>query len=194
VHVYAYLRDIRDFHEQMRLEYNGPLRLLPEELHEFRVRFMREEALELLAAFDSAPIDRAGMLDALVDLSYVALGTAYLMGLQPALARDASKLPAMAAPMHVIGEDLNVAHFYEAGHRNGHVECAVGGLLGIHESCVGACTLFRWDHSEAWRRVHAANMQKRPAEADGSNSKRSSGFDVVKPPGWTAPNLSDLVL
>lgn len=46
---------------------------------------------------------------------------------------------------------------------------------------------------EAWRRVHAANMAKVRAQADGSDSKRGSAYDVVKPAGWVAPDHADLV-
>lgn len=46
---------------------------------------------------------------------------------------------------------------------------------------------------EAWRRVHAANMAKVRAQPDGSDSKRGSAYDVVKPEGWVAPDHSDLV-
>ena len=46
---------------------------------------------------------------------------------------------------------------------------------------------------EAWRRVHAANMAKVRALRDGSDSKRGSAYDVVKPEGWIAPDHSDLV-
>lgn len=42
--------------------------------------------------------------------------------------------------------------------------------------------------SEAWQRVHAANMQKVRGP-----SKRSDKFDIVKPPGWQPPKLEDLV-
>lgn len=42
--------------------------------------------------------------------------------------------------------------------------------------------------SEAWRRVHAANMKKIRGE-----SKRSALYDIVKPPDWVAPKLDDLV-
>jgi Phosphoribosyl-ATP pyrophosphohydrolase len=44
----------------------------------------------------------------------------------------------------------------------------------------------------AWERVHNANMRKVRA-ASAEQSKRGSGFDVVKPEGWVAPDLSDLV-
>lgn len=46
---------------------------------------------------------------------------------------------------------------------------------------------------EAWGRVHAKNMEKVRAAADGSDSKRGTAFDVVKPEGWVAADLSDLV-
>lgn len=46
--------------------------------------------------------------------------------------------------------------------------------------------------SEAWKRVHAANMKK--VRASKSNpGKRNDKNDAVKPEGWTAPDLSDLV-
>ena len=57
---------------------------------------------------------------------------------------------------------------------------------------LGYCYLRGWDAAEAWRRVQAANMAKVRAEKP-SDSKRGTTFDVVKPVGWTAPNLSDLV-
>lgn len=58
---------------------------------------------------------------------------------------------------------------------------------------MGYCLLRGWNFPEGWRRVHAANMLKERAKEDGSNSKRDSGFDVVKPEGWEHPDLSDLI-
>lgn len=46
--------------------------------------------------------------------------------------------------------------------------------------------------NEAWDRVHAANMKKTRAKKK-SESKRGTTFDVVKPVGWQAPVLEDLV-
>lgn len=46
---------------------------------------------------------------------------------------------------------------------------------------------------EAWDRVHTANMKKVRAKPDGSDSKRNHGDDVVKPEGWTAADLRDIV-
>lgn len=44
---------------------------------------------------------------------------------------------------------------------------------------------------EAWRRIQACNMAKVRAGKK-SESKRGAEFDVVKPQGWVAPDLSDL--
>lgn len=121
------LRDISDFHIKFGNAYVGRPRQLEGDLLNFRIKFMEEE----LAEYKNAAIcdDLEGQLDALVDLVYVALGTAYTQG---------------------------------------------------------------FNFQEAWKRVHAANMRKVRA-TDAAQSKRGHSSDVVKPPGWEAPDLSDLV-
>jgi predicted HAD superfamily Cof-like phosphohydrolase len=69
------LKDIKDFHEKFGLAYQGAPRHIPEDLAEFRFRFMREELEEY---GDTEDLEKK--LDALVDLMYVLLGTAYLHG------------------------------------------------------------------------------------------------------------------
>jgi len=120
-------KDIKDFHEKFALKYEDKPRTLPNELRVFRIDFMDEEINEYAMA--SAQKNLHDQLDALVDLVYVALGTAYMQG---------------------------------------------------------------FDFNEAWRRVHEANMKKVRA-VDVKDSKRKSVYDVVKPAGWVAPDLSDLV-
>jgi predicted HAD superfamily Cof-like phosphohydrolase len=73
------LNDIKEFHEKFALAYDGPPTDLPVLLSNFRIKFMQEELDEYLLA--ATKNDLAGQLDALVDLVYVALGTAYLQGL-----------------------------------------------------------------------------------------------------------------
>ena len=133
------LSDIREFHEKFGLAYDGPPRVLPKELREFRLRFIHEELDEYCAAVRGLnSLDKAteqeqleAELDALVDLLYLTLGTAYLQGFLPIFA-------------------------------------------------------------EAWKRVHQANMSKVRALSE-KDSKRGSTYDIVKPPGWKAPDHSDLV-
>jgi predicted HAD superfamily Cof-like phosphohydrolase len=141
-------QDIADFHRKFDLVYKGPPRELPLDLGLFRVGFMAEEIGEYCAPDDKDKshtdiieltkkyyrwfrheVSLEKKLDALVDLVYVALGTAYLHG-------------------------------------------------------------FAFD--EAWRRVHEANMKKVRAKK-AEDSARGSVHDVVKPSGWTPPDLSDLV-
>lgn len=90
----------------------------------FREGFLREELDEFYTAHQHA--DLAGAADALVDLVYVALGTAIMMGL----------------PWQAL-----------------------------------------------WDEVQRANMSKVRA-ASAEDSKRGSTLDVVKPPGWVAPDIS----
>lgn len=141
-------QDIKDFHARFGLEYDGPARRLPVELEGFRLKFMAEEIAEhitsdpqqqkaIVTSFamrwaatsltNVPPLEK--QMDALIDLIYVALGTAYLQG---------------------------------------------------------------FDMDEGWRRVHEANMKKVRALRK-EDSARGSTYDVVKPPGWTPPDLSDLV-
>jgi predicted HAD superfamily Cof-like phosphohydrolase len=70
--------DIAAFHKKFDLEYNGPPRQLPEDLFAFREGFMQEELDEFSKAYMEGDIEK--QFDALVDLIYVAAGTAYLMG------------------------------------------------------------------------------------------------------------------
>lgn len=122
----AVCEHISHFHNKFGLAYDGGPRHLPADLQEFRNKFLTEELDEYKLAVEERDLPK--QLDALVDLIYVALGTAYYHG---------------------------------------------------------------FDFNEAWSRVHKANMAKvRVARPE--DSKRSSGYDVVKPPGWTAPNLTDL--
>jgi len=70
--------DIKKFHEKFKLEYNGEPRYLSIDLAKFRYTFMSEELEEYRIARRNS--DLSGQLDALVDLVYVALGTAYMHG------------------------------------------------------------------------------------------------------------------
>ena len=122
------LQDIIDFHKKLGLEYNEGPRQLPLELQEFRTNFLDEELQEYKDAVESGDLEKA--FDGLIDLVYVAVGTAYLHG-------------------------------------------------------------FQFD--EGWDRVQAANMAKVRAER-ADQSKRGTAYDVIKPEGWQAPDLSDFVV
>ncbi len=120
--------DVMAFHNKFMVPMaNSPSLLDPAAL-EFRTKFLHEELKEFEMA--AAEKDLPGMADALVDLVYIAMGTAHMMGLP-------------------------------------------------------------WQ--QLWAKVQMANMTKRLAKPDGSDSKRGSPLDVVKPPGWVGPNHMDLL-
>ena len=73
------------------------------------------------------------------------------------------------------------------------LEKQLDALVDLVYVALGTAYLHGFDFDEAWKRVHEANMKKVKAKADGSDSLRKSAHDVVKPLGWTAPDLSDLV-
>lgn len=89
-----FMADIVAFHEKFQVNYSGFPRQLPTDLLDFRVKFLKEELTEytddsnaLAAHLITDKTDVANtthllekQLDALVDLVYVALGTAYLQG------------------------------------------------------------------------------------------------------------------
>jgi len=114
--------DIIDFHEKHGLSMAEIPKLLPQELQDFRYKFLVEEVEEFENAHYAGDLVKAA--DALADLVYVALGTAYMMGLP---------------------------------------------------------------FNDVWDLVHHANMKKQRATR-AEESKRGSRFDVIKPPGWKAPD------
>jgi len=71
--------DVAVFHEKFGLTYDGKPRLLDAETVRFRLKFLEEELMEFRVSAISD--DLPGMADALIDLVYVAMGTAYMMGL-----------------------------------------------------------------------------------------------------------------
>lgn len=89
---HSYTRDIADFHNKFDIAYHGEPRHLPRDLRSFRVKFLAEELCEyaglsgttkdlvqsVLVAATPPPLE--DQFDALIDLVYVALGTAHLHG------------------------------------------------------------------------------------------------------------------
>lgn len=84
--------DVESFHKKFGLEYGGRPRVVVGQLGEFRVKFLEEELREYKKAYYQASYDLQArpemvaehledMLDALVDIVYVAVGNAYIMGL-----------------------------------------------------------------------------------------------------------------
>lgn len=87
--------------------------------------------------------------------------------------------------------DEEVAEYATAAYE-GNLHDQLDALVDLVYVALGTAYMQGFDFNEAWRRVHAANMQKVRASTL-TDSKRRSIYDVVKPVGWVPPDLSDLV-
>lgn len=69
------------------------------------------------------------------------------------------------------------------------------GLLDLIYIAMGTIHLHGWDFYTGWSRVHMANMAK--VRGEGHEGKYGSDgvhvVDIIKPLGWRAPRLEDLV-
>ena len=80
-------QDVIDFHEKYKINYEGPIRNLESKTGAFRAARLMEEANEISDA--QAVGDIEGQLDGIIDLIYIALGTAHLMGFSPEAMQEA---------------------------------------------------------------------------------------------------------
>lgn len=71
--------DVHLFHRKMKLPHPKTPQLLDTDTLDFRVKFMQEELREFILANDLGNLPLAA--DALIDLVYVVMGTAVMMGL-----------------------------------------------------------------------------------------------------------------
>lgn len=71
--------DVEDFSRKMGLPMPERPQLLDEETADFRIRFMQEELKEFILAHAEGDLTEAA--DGLIDLAYVVMGTAVMMGL-----------------------------------------------------------------------------------------------------------------
>ena len=121
------LKDIDSFHKKYKFEKNEKVGIPDDnELVNFRTSFLMEELAEYTQAITKK--DAAGALDALVDIVYIALGTAWL---------------------------------------------------------------FNLPFERAWEQVQKANMSK--IRTKSKSKKRGTSFDVVKPKGWIAPDIEQII-
>ena len=75
---------------------------------------------------------------------------------------------------------------------NGDLEEYFDGLIDLVYVALGAAYLAGLPFNEGFKRVHEANMTKMRA-LHANDSKRGSTYDIVKPPGFVAPTLTDLI-
>jgi len=170
------LRDVSDFHIKFGFEPFKSLNHMPDTLVKFRELFIVEEATEIFWA--DAEANWPGLLDGFIDLAYVAIGNFYLSGSGVSWQYDLPR-PMLMSEFSDLSDGVQKPSW------------APSYTLGLANSCRQQAIIRGWNFDAGWNRVHAANISK--VRAVDKSGKRKSTWDVVKPEGWVAPDLSDLV-
>lgn len=75
----------------------------------------------------------------------------------------------------------------------GNLADAADALVDLVYVAMGTAHMMHLPWHELWAEVQRANMAKARAAQDGSDSKRGSAFDVVKPEGWRPPDIEGVL-
>lgn len=78
---------------------------------------------------------------------------------------------------------------FEKAMKDGDLVKAFDALLDLNYVSHGTAYLMGLPWDLGWGAVHGANMKKERAQR-AEDSKRGSTFDVIKPPGWKAPDAA----
>lgn len=79
------------------------------------------------------------------------------------------------------------------GFEEGDIAQMADALADLQYVVLGTAHILGLPWQALWDDVQRANMTKERAAADGSNSKRGSSFDVVKPEGWVGPETHEIL-
>lgn len=195
-------QDVLAFHRKFDQPHGTRPQFLTPEAFEFRHKFLQEELQEF---HDAKHL--VAQLDALMDLVYVAIGTALYVGcpqdglkntwphfhnhldlLQPiqALPIIPTLLTPYEADYHSVGLEAAIHQFARA-HRTASLDpiLPLKRLVGL---AYQAAVQMSSPWTLCWAHVQRANMKKIRANAEGTDSTRKTSMDVVKPPGWIAPD------
>jgi len=83
-------------------------------------------------------------------------------------------------------------HELLSAHRSGDVLKVADALADLLYVVYGLAHYMGLPMDLVFRLVHEANLKKERAK-DASESKRGSALDLVKPPGWEPPDLSEIL-
>jgi hypothetical protein len=183
---------IREMYVKFGMGYSGPPRYLPREVWTMRVGAMREENLEYIEAVKSG--DLAEQFDAIIDLLVFTVGTMYLHGFEspfdPLAFDDLGKKPRRLEYGHAFGRHMIISAAILRYEQSELLINQATNLTLVAFEAVVTARQHNFPLATGFDRVHVANMAKERAT---KKTKRGTTFDLVKPPGWKAPDLTDLV-
>ena len=82
---------------------------------------------------------------------------------------------------------------FRQGVEAGDHEQMFDALLDLTYVAMGTAHVMGYPWQAGWDEVQRANMAKERASSDGSNSKRLSSYDVIKPEGWVPPQIAEIL-
>lgn len=82
---------------------------------------------------------------------------------------------------------------FKKGLAEGDAAQVADALVDLVYVALGTAHLFGFPFQQLWDDVQRANLAKERAAADGSNSKRGSSLDVIKPEGWQGPQTGRIL-
>lgn len=198
---------LKQFHDKFGTPYDGEPRALPRAELEFRLVCHTEEAHEYLDAVSEGNL--VEVIDALGDEIYFLTGTAHRQGFMDLIIPSIDMLPMDVGPrlLPLAAQELRkvrhneVLKHYENMARNGELWQQKLALKEALNAFYRTAAMHGFDITEAFLRIHAANMAK---DVDPSKQRRTKelaekGIDaapmleITKPDGWLAPYLGDLV-
>ena len=83
---------------------------------------------------------------------------------------------------------------FKKGIAEGDIAQQADALVDLVYVALGTAHMLGLPWDQLWDDVQRANMTKERAAADGSNSKRGSDLDVIKPAGWVGPDTVGILL
>lgn len=202
-----YCRDVEIFQHKFGLPTPPKFTKLPADLFTFRVNFLNEEFFEYIDAYKKG--DFATAIDSLIDLMYVTYGMALLSGVNPDdFAKAVGELDERDKWTPTTIPPSGDLCFLSDNDNNEFIE----GLTALIYHCIEKSENHEFDHPRAlaliasecytamrgmglspvvidavWDEIQRANISKERALRP-SDSKRGSVWDVIKPPGWKAPD------
>ena len=213
-----YCADVKLFHEKFQLSVPPKFTYLADDLHKFRVAFLREEYQEYVDSYRD--LDLGTALDSLIDLVYIACGTALMHGYTPEQTVKftekhsgtgafvgrvfsthnepfKSRPGLLSKGQHTlfcefIEDAISSYEFFHLNRLQNGVEVSLSSVYLNCMACAVAMGLSLECWTELWDDVQRANMSKeRVLRAE--DSKRGSTWDVRKPTGWIPPHTEEIL-
>ncbi len=212
-----FIQDVERFQRKFGFETPKEYTRLSDELHNFRAAFLQEELDEFIDGCKTQDVSLA--LDSLIDLVYIISGTVLFHGIDidefyeacfdnaNMLFETGEKSHSRPAILQTVNWEATAAYLNQliVAFRGNHTSGSSGAAnkyknIYILSKMWNVCfNTAKWMGVSSqlwealWDDVQEANMRKVRATRDDQSKRGSAAFDIVKPPGWKAPDTMSVV-